>query len=101
MKPEFTADQLALHRVVECVDCHVAPGASGWVESKINGTRQLKDVVFNSYPRPIESAMASDRLPTSAETCELCHDPQNFTGSRLRVLTEYNSDESNTRTETV
>ena len=59
MKPEFTAHQLAPHRVVECVDCHVAPGASGWVQSKINGTRQLKDVIFNSYPRPIESAMES------------------------------------------
>ncbi len=70
MKPEFTAHQLAPHRVVECVDCHVAPGASGWVQSKINGTRQLKDVIFNSYPRPIESAMESDRLPRSAETCE-------------------------------
>jgi NapC/NirT cytochrome c family protein len=101
MKPEFTAHQLAPHRVVECVDCHVAPGASGWVQSKINGTRQLKDVIFNTYPRPIESAMESNRLPTSAETCEQCHDAERFIGSRLRILTEYNSDESNTRTETV
>ena len=33
MKPEFTAPQLAPHRVAGCVDCHVAPGASGWVQS--------------------------------------------------------------------
>ena len=101
MKPEFTAHQLAPHRVVECVDCHVAPGASGWVQSKINGTRQLKDVIFNTFPRPIESAMESNRLPPSAETCEQCHDPEMRIGSRLRILTEYNNDESNTRTETV
>jgi formate-dependent nitrite reductase cytochrome c552 subunit len=101
MKPEFTAHQLAPHRSVYCVDCHVAPGATGWIQSKINGTRQLKDVIFNSYPRPIESAMESDRLPPSTETCEHCHDPEKFTGSRLRVLTEYASDASNTSSETV
>jgi nitrate/TMAO reductase-like tetraheme cytochrome c subunit len=101
MKPEFTAHQLAPHRVVACVDCHVAPGASGWVESKINGTRQLKDVIFNSYPRPIESAMESNRLPASAETCQQCHDSGKLIGSRLRIFTEYNSDASNSRTETV
>lgn len=101
MKPEFTAHQLAPHRVVECVDCHVAPGASGWVQSKINGTRQLKDVIFNSYPRPIESAMESNRLPPSPETCEQCHDREKFIGSRLRILTEYNNDELNTRAQTV
>src|SRR5882724_7963385 len=52
--------------------CHVAPGASGWVKSKMAGTRQLMGVVFNTYPRPIESAMESDRLTPSAETCEQC-----------------------------
>jgi hypothetical protein len=101
MQPEFTAHQLAPHRAVACVECHVAPGATGWVQSKINGTRQLKDVIFNSYPRPIESAMESNRLPPSSETCEQCHDPEKVIGSRLRILTEYNNDESNTRTETV
>jgi hypothetical protein len=35
MKPEFTAHRLAPHRVVACADCRVAPGASGWVQSKI------------------------------------------------------------------
>jgi hypothetical protein len=101
MKPEFTAHQLAPHRAVACVECHVAPGASGWVRSKINGTRQLKDVVFNSYSRPIESAMESDRLPPSPETCEQCHDPGKFIGPRLRVFSEFKDDEANTRSETV
>jgi hypothetical protein len=101
MKPEFTAHQLAPHRAVACVDCHVAPGASGWVQSKINGTRQLMDVIFNSYPRPIESAMAGNRLPSSVETCEQCHDQEKFIGSRLLIRSEFAGDESNTRTETV
>lgn len=83
------------------MDCHVAPGASGWIQAKLNGTRQLKDVMFHSYPRPIESAMEGGRLPTSAETCEQCRDREKFIGSRLRILTEYGDDETNTRTETV
>jgi hypothetical protein len=37
MKPEFTAYQNAIHSRVLCVDCHVAPGASGWLESKLGG----------------------------------------------------------------
>jgi hypothetical protein len=41
MKPEFTAHQNSPHANVLCVDCHVSPGAVGWVESKKAGTRQL------------------------------------------------------------
>ena len=62
MTPEFTAHQNSPHANVLCVDCHVAPGASGWVQSKINGTRQLLDVVFQRAHYPIESAMESNRL---------------------------------------
>jgi hypothetical protein len=101
MKPEFTAQQRAPHRAVACVDCHVAPGASGWVQSKIEGTRQLKDVIFNTYPRPIESAMESNRLVPSVDTCQQCHEREKFIGPRLRVFSKFNDDEANTPTETV
>ncbi len=101
MKPEFTAHQLPAHQAVECASCHVAPGASGWLQAKMSGTRQLFDVVFNSYPRPIESAMESNRLVPSIQTCERCHARELDVGSRLRVLTKYKDDESNSRSETV
>jgi nitrate/TMAO reductase-like tetraheme cytochrome c subunit len=101
MKPEFTAHQIAPHSQVACVSCHVAPGASGWVKSKMSGTRQLAAVVFNSYPRPIESAMESNRLVSSADTCEQCHDRQKPTGPRLRVISKFKDDEANSRTESV
>lgn len=101
MKPEFTAHLLQPHQAVACVECHVTPGASGWVQSKINGTRQLMGVVFNSYPRPIESAMESDRLVPSADTCEGCHAREKFIGPRLYIHTEFKDDEPNTRMETV
>jgi hypothetical protein len=101
MQPEFTAHLLAPHQAVACVECHVAPGASGWVQSKINGTRQLRDVVLNGYSRPIESAMESNRLVPSADTCEQCHAREKFIGPRLRIHSEFKDDEANTRMETV
>jgi nitrate/TMAO reductase-like tetraheme cytochrome c subunit len=101
MKPEFTAHQNPPHSQLACVSCHVAPGASGWVQSKMAGTRQLAAVVFNSYPRPIESAMENNRLVSSADTCEQCHAREKAIGARLRVISHFKDDEANTRTETV
>lgn len=101
MKPEFTAHQAGPHAELECVDCHVAPGAAGWVESKMAGTRQLIEVVFNSYPRPIKSAMETNRLVAAEHTCQRCHWTEKYTGERLRVIPEYADDEKNTLTQTV
>ena len=101
MTPEFTSHENSPHARVLCVQCHVAPGASGWVQSKMAGTRQLFDVISDSYRRPIQSAIASDRLVPTRGTCEQCHWPQMFDAVKLRVIFHYASDEANTRTETV
>ena len=102
MKPEFTA-HISSHRIkaVACASCHIAPGATGWLHAKMAGTRQLFAVVFNTFPRPIESAMENNRLVSSADTCEQCHARERVIGPRLRVITKYKDDEANTRTETV
>jgi len=101
MKPEFTAHQKAPHSQLACVSCHVAPGALGWLQSKMAGTRQLAAVVFNSYPRPIESAMENNRLVSSADTCEQCHARDKSIGPRLRIISQFKDDKANTRTETI
>lgn len=101
MKPEFTAHQQPPHQKVACVSCHVAPGAAGWLAAKTAGTRQLFAMVLNNFPRPIQSAIASNRLVSSAETCEQCHDRGKLIGPRLRVLTKFKDDMANTRTDTV
>jgi hypothetical protein len=101
MTPEFTAHQLAPHQAVECASCHVAPGASGWLQAKMGGTRQLLNVTFNTFPRPIESGLESGRLVASVETCEQCHAREKTIGDRLRVLSKFKDDETNSRTETV
>jgi len=57
MRPEFAAYQNSPHSRVECVECHVSPGAAGWIASKTSGTRQFIETVFNTYQRPIPSAL--------------------------------------------
>jgi nitrate/TMAO reductase-like tetraheme cytochrome c subunit len=101
MHPQFAAYQNSPHSRVECVECHVAPGAAGWISSKAAGTRQLVETVLNTYRRPIPSALESNRLVPARETCENCHWPEAFGSVRLRVISKYAEDEANTRTQTV
>jgi formate-dependent nitrite reductase cytochrome c552 subunit len=101
MKPELSAYQNSPHSRLECVDCHVAPGAAGWISSKASGTRQLVETVLRTAPKPIPSALESNRLVPARETCENCHWPQKFSGTRLRLFSKYADDEANTRSETV
>jgi len=101
MKPQFAAYENSPHSRLECVECHVAPGAQGWFKSKASGIRQLVEMTFNSYPRPIPSALESNSLVPSSATCENCHWPQKSNGVNLRVINAYAEDETNTRSETV
>jgi nitrate/TMAO reductase-like tetraheme cytochrome c subunit len=101
MKPEFTAHQNSPHANVECVECHVSPGAVGWVESKKAGTRQLIDTVFHRIQYPIASAMEGNRLVPSHDTCEQCHWPAKFDAVRPRVIFHFQDDAANTQTQTV
>ena len=101
MNPEFAAYLNSPHAKVECVECHVAPGASGWIASKTSGIRQLFETVFGTFPRPIPSAIETNRLVPARETCEDCHWSQKVGSVKLRVFTHYAEDEQNTRTQTV
>jgi hypothetical protein len=101
MKPEYTAHLRAPHACVDCVACHVSPGASGFIKAKMAGTRQLLAVTLNNFQRPIESAMESNRLVSSAETCETCHQREKPMKPVLRVISKYKDDETNTPTKTV
>ena len=101
MKPEFTAHLSPSHQSVSCSECHIAPGAAGFVKAKLAGTRQLVSVVFDNFPRPIESGLESNRLVSSELTCEGCHARQKPLGSVLKIIPKFADDESNTRTNTV
>lgn len=101
MAPESAAFEAAPHAGLLCVDCHVGSGAEGWIHSKIQGTRQLLQVLTDRVPRPIHSAIAAGRMVTSSETCEQCHWKAKPVGARVRVLRTYGEDEENTPETTV
>jgi len=99
MAPEHTAYQGSPHSRVECVACHIGPGASWFVQSKLSGLYQVYAVAMNNYPRPIPTPVHN--LRPARETCEACHWPQKFAEDRLEIIKKYADDESNTMTETV
>ncbi|HYM09915.1 MAG TPA: NapC/NirT family cytochrome c [Bryobacterales bacterium] len=99
MQPEFAAYQNSPHARVECVKCHIGPGASWFVRSKLSGVGQVFAVMFNTYDRPIPTPVRN--LRPARETCETCHWPQKFGSDRLRILTKFADDEANTATRTV
>src|SRR6201993_3971201 len=94
MAPEFSAYQNSPHSRVECVECHIGPGAGWFIRSKLSGLRQGFAVTFHTYSRPIPSPVKY--LRPARETCEQCHWPQRFTGDKFLVNTSYKDDEKNT-----
>jgi nitrate/TMAO reductase-like tetraheme cytochrome c subunit len=94
MEPEHTAYLASPHARVGCVDCHVGAGASWYVRSKISGLKEVYHTLTNTVPRPIETPIKN--LRPARETCEQCHWPQKFFGSRLVENPHFRYDEKNT-----
>ena len=99
MAPEYTALQRGAHASVNCVECHIGPGAGWFVKSKLSGSWQVISVNLDLYPRPIPTPVHN--LRPARETCEQCHWPQKFVGDRLKVITKFEEDETNTELKTV
>jgi hypothetical protein len=99
MEPEYTAYQNSSHSRVACTECHIGPGASWFVKSKLSGLRQVAAVTLHTYPKPIPTPI--ENLRPARETCEKCHWPAKFHGDRIKVLRRYAEDEANTRQATV
>ena len=99
MAPEYTTYQRSPHSRVACVSCHIGPGAGWFVKSKLSGSWQLISVNLNHYPRPIPTPVHN--LRPARDTCEQCHWPNKFVGDRLKVITRFQDDETNTALKTV
>jgi nitrate/TMAO reductase-like tetraheme cytochrome c subunit len=99
MAPEYTTYQRSPHSRVACVSCHIGPGAGWFVKSKLSGSWQLISVNLKLYPRPIPTPVHS--LRPARDTCEQCHWPNKFVGDRLKVITHFQDDETNTALKTV
>lgn len=93
MEPEHTAYLASPHARVSCVDCHVGHGATWYVKSKLSGARQVLAVLFDTYERPIPVPIKD--LRPARETCEECHWPEKFYGSRFVQYPHFRYDEGN------
>jgi nitrate/TMAO reductase-like tetraheme cytochrome c subunit len=100
MGPELRGHALSAHRELACAECHVEPGLTGWVKSKINGTRQLIEVITGTFPTPIPPPGHED-LPPSTATCRRCHDVAQLleNGGPIKLIlgSRFKADETNTR----
>jgi hypothetical protein len=78
MQPEYVTYKNSPHARVRCTECHIGPGASWFVRSKLSGLYQVYATVTDIYPRPIPVPVQN--LRPARETCEECHWPEQFFG---------------------
>jgi nitrate/TMAO reductase-like tetraheme cytochrome c subunit len=94
MEPQFVAAQHTAHAKVLCVECHVGPGATAYLKTKLNGVKQLYHAVRGDFDRPIFVSEANPRPPQ--QICTQCHWPEKFAGTVERTYHHFLSDEANT-----
>ena len=97
MEPEFTAWQVAPHSRVSCVECHVGSGAANLVAAKLNGTKQLIEVLTGTYPTPVPTPVHN--LAQGDITCGDCHSDRDL-GVKRKEWIRFASDEANSATRT-
>jgi hypothetical protein len=98
MRPQFTAHLSPPHANVNCVQCHVGPGASGFVKAKMAGTRQLYGILTGTYARPVPSPARG--IPRAADTCVRCHTPGHPGRDITRTIRSYADDAASTESVT-
>ena len=91
MGPEWDAFLRSPHQRVDCVACHVEPTAQGFVMAKLNGTSQLIHTILDDYERPIPTPVHN--LVDARMTCEQCHWPEKYLGTKLKVKPHFRTDE--------
>jgi nitrate/TMAO reductase-like tetraheme cytochrome c subunit len=100
MDPELKAYAMSPHKEVACAECHVNPGLAGFVKAKMNGTKQLIDIVAGKYPTPILPPDHAD-LPPVKNTCLKCHAIEEISKNagpvKLVLRPRYRLDVKNTR----
>jgi hypothetical protein len=100
MNPEMKAYKTSSHSELACAECHVKPGALGWIEAKAAGSKQLFQLVTNTYPKPIPPPDHED-LPPVTDTCLRCHSLDAITANggpvKLVLRPTYAQDKGNTR----
>lgn len=95
MQPEWESYKDGPHARVACVDCHIGPGVSFLIRSKLDGLRQVWHTIRDDYSRPVPTPVHT--LRPSRDICEKCHWPDKFHGNRLLYRIHTRQDEANTQ----
>jgi hypothetical protein len=90
MQPEYDTYFSSPHAGVECVACHVGPGATWYLKSKLNGARQAWMTLTKTWSAPIPTPV--HELRPAEETCGHCHSPSRHVPERLRVSHHFGED---------
>jgi len=93
MEPQFVAHQNSPHARVDCTTCHVGPGVGGYIDAKVSGMRQLKQVLLDTVPRPIRAG--EEKVAIVSEACEECHQPDLLQDSQLDTSVRFGFDLAN------
>jgi nitrate/TMAO reductase-like tetraheme cytochrome c subunit len=100
MDPELKAYAMSPHKEVTCAECHVEPGAAGWIKAKTKGTKQLLEVMTGEFPTPIPPPDHAE-LPAVRDTCLKCHSLEALTEGggpvKLVLRPRYELNQANTR----
>ena len=96
MQSSYVAWQHSTHfkpdgtRTAECVDCHVAPGVRGLLESKMQAVHDLyyhltRDTSSEAWAQGREGRLARSRSKITNEICMRCHNPETTAPDALVV----------------
>ena len=94
MEPEYKAYQHSAHAQVDCVACHIGPGTTAYIRTKVNGVKQLYHQILGDFDRPIQ--ILNPNLRLAQETCQTCHWSQKHIGDVQKTYRHFLADETNT-----
>jgi nitrate/TMAO reductase-like tetraheme cytochrome c subunit len=94
MEPQFSAHQHSSHAQVDCVACHIGPGTTAYIRTKLNGVKQLYHQIRGDFNRPIR--ILNPNLRLAQETCQTCHWSEKHFGDVPKTFRRFLADEENT-----
>lgn len=79
MNPYYSSWKTGTHKDIECVQCHIEPGAQSFLAAKLNGLGQVVDDVLHRT-----SAKPSASVSQLACTRSGCHDIENLKKKEIK-----------------